>query len=67
MKKPRNIETDTPLLPRFIGEAVVEEADGDLKTELPDDLARRLETVLSGTEAPQGSCAIGGAGRGKKR
>ena len=38
----RNIETDTPLLPLFIAEAVVAEASGFLKTELPDDLARRL-------------------------
>jgi len=40
--KPRTIETDTPLLPLFIAEAVVAEAGGFLQTELPDDFARRL-------------------------
>ena len=42
MKQPRTIETDTPLLPRFIAEAVVADAGGFLKTELPEDFARRL-------------------------
>ena len=40
--KPRSIETDTPLLPLFIAEAVVAEASGFLKAELSDDFARRL-------------------------